>query len=104
MADKLNPIALYTLMVTMVLSGACLGIVLKLMDTTVSKGEMFEHPYFQCLIMFAGESLCMVIYLYQRYSLVKEYGSIQASPGMKKAVQEGMKTDVNPLLFAIPML
>jgi drug/metabolite transporter (DMT)-like permease len=45
-----------------------------------------------------------LIYLYQRYSLVREYGSIQASPGMQNAVKEGMKTDINPLLFAIPML
>jgi len=35
---------------------------------------------------------------------VKEYGSVQASPGMVKAVEEGMKTEINPLMFAIPML
>lgn len=29
---------------------------------------------------------------------------MQASPGMRQAVQEGMKTDINPLMFAIPML
>eukprot|EP00345_Euplotes_harpa_P002009 CAMPEP_0168322678 /NCGR_PEP_ID=MMETSP0213-20121227/3034_1 /TAXON_ID=151035 /ORGANISM="Euplotes harpa, Strain FSP1.4" /LENGTH=218 /DNA_ID=CAMNT_0008324615 /DNA_START=86 /DNA_END=742 /DNA_ORIENTATION=- len=88
----------------MILSGAGLGIVLKLMDTAEAYDEPFEHPYFQCLIMFVGESLCIFIYLYQRQSLVREFGSVQASPGMKKAVQEGMKTDINPLLFAVPML
>lgn len=44
------------------------------------------------------------MYLFQKYQLVREYGSVQASPGMQKAVEEGMKTSVNPLLFAIPML
>ena len=29
---------------------------------------------------------------------------MEESSGMKKAVEEGMKTDINPLLFAIPML
>ena len=104
MAETINPVALYILMASMVLSASTLGIVLKLMDTTESKGHPFEHPFFQCLIMFAGEALCILIYLYQRYSLVREYGSIQASPGMQNAVKEGMKTDINPLLFAIPML
>ena len=88
----------------MVLSASTLGVILKLMDTTESKGHPFEHPFFQCLIMFAGESLCIFIYLYQRYSLVRNYGSVQASPGMQNAVKEGMKTDINPLLFTIPML
>lgn len=91
-------------MAAMVISGACLGITLKLMDTLEVKGEQFEHPYFQGMIMFVGESLCMIVYLFQRQQLVREYGSVQASPGMVKAVEEGMKTKVNPLLFAIPML
>jgi hypothetical protein len=47
MADKINPIALYVLMAAMVLSGAGLGITLKLMDTITVKEQLFEHPFFQ---------------------------------------------------------
>lgn len=57
MAEKMNPVVLYVLMALMVLSGAGLGITLKLMDTTEVKGHEFEHPFFQGLIMFIGESL-----------------------------------------------
>jgi drug/metabolite transporter (DMT)-like permease len=105
MAETINPAMLYFLMAVMVLSGAGLGITLKMMDSVEDKnGDAFEHPFFQSLIMFIGESLCIFVYMFQNYKLVKEYGTIQASPGMVQAVQEGMKTDVNPLIFAIPML
>jgi len=104
MAEKINPLVLYVLMALMVLSGAGLGITLKLMDTMNVKGEDFEHPFFQGMIMFLGESLCIFIYLIQKYQLIREHGSIQHSPGMVKAVEEGMKTQINPLMFAIPML
>lgn len=90
-------------MVMMVLSGAGLGIILKLMNTLEIKGEPFEHPFFQSIIMFIGESLCMIIYLIEKYKIVRTYGNVQASPAMIKAVEEGMKTNINPLLFAIPM-
>lgn len=92
-------------MVLMVLSGAGLGVTIKMMDTVEDdEGEPFEHPFFQGMIMFVGESLCIFVYMFQKYQLVRQYGSVQASPGMIKAVEEGMKTDVNPLIFAIPML
>lgn len=104
MADKINPTLLYVLMALMVLSGALLGITLKMMDSMTVKGYPFEHPFLQGAIMFIGESLCIFVYMYQRQQLVKEHGSIQASPGMRQAAKEGMKTEINPLLFAIPML
>lgn len=47
MAEKMNPLSLYILMAAMVLSGAGLGITLKLMDTKKVRGEYFEHPYVQ---------------------------------------------------------
>ena len=34
---------------------------------------------------------------------MSKYGSLQNSPSMKRAVSEGMKTNINPLLLAIPM-
>jgi multidrug transporter EmrE-like cation transporter len=88
----------------MVLSGASLGIVLKLQNTLKIKEQPFEHPYVQLLTMFLGEHLCIYVYYFQKWQLVKQYGSEQASPGMQKAVAEGMKTNINPLILAIPML
>ena len=104
MADKISAFSLWIVIILMLLSSSFLGIMLKLMDTMVVLGHEFEHPFFQSLLMFIGESLCIWIYLFQKYQIIREYGSVEASPGMKKAVEEGMKTDINPLLFAIPML
>ena len=42
--------------------------------------------------------------MFQKYKVVKQYGSTQASPTQIKAVNEGMKTNPNRLLFAVPML
>lgn len=104
MAEHINPLVLYILMAAMVLSGAGLGIVLKLMNNVNVEGQYFEHPFFQCLIMFIGESLCIFMYLIEKQALKRKYGSIEASPGMQHAIKTGMKTKINPLLLAIPML
>ncbi|CAI2370233.1 unnamed protein product [Moneuplotes crassus] len=104
MAETISPYKLWTLIGLLLLSSSLLGIMLKMMDMVEVDGKEFEHPFFQSLIMFVGESLCILVYLFQKYRTVKEYGSVQASPGMRQAVQEGMKTDINPLMFAIPML
>ena len=104
MAEKISSIVLNILIFLMLASSSVLGIMIKLMDSVEVNGETFEHPFVQSFIMFMGESLCIFVYLYQKYRIVQEYGSVMASPGMRKAVEEGMKTDINPLLFAIPML
>ena len=94
----------YMLMLAMVLSGATLGIILKLQNSVTVDGDSFNHPYFQWLQMFVGESLWIFIYLFEKAYLRKTYGSVEASPGMQKAVAEGMKTKIFPLLLGIPML
>lgn len=103
MAEKISPVALYSLMVAMVLSGASLGILLKLQNSVTSLGKPFEHPFIQLLTMFLGEHLCIYVYLIQKRMIIKEHGSYESSPGVLKAKAEGMKTDINPLLLAIPM-
>jgi drug/metabolite transporter (DMT)-like permease len=103
MAEKINPLTLYTLMVMMVLSGAGLGILLKLQNNVVSKGSKFEHPFIQLFTMFLGEHMCIYVYLWQKRQITNQYGSYQASPGVQRAIAEGMKTDINPLILAIPM-
>ena len=90
----------------MILSGATLGIVLKLQSKIkVSNGEddHFEHPFFLVLIMFIGEALCIFLYLGEKMWIIKTYGSIEESPEMRNAVTQGLKTNINPLLMAIPM-
>jgi drug/metabolite transporter (DMT)-like permease len=81
-----------------------LGIVLKLQNNVKVDDVSFKHPFFQCLTMFVGESLCIWIYLIEKMQLKKKYGSVESSPGMVKAKEDGLKTKINPLLFAIPML
>lgn len=53
--------------------------------------------------MFVGESLCIFWYLAEKVYLKRQYGSVEASPGMQNAIKSGMKTKINPLLLAIPM-
>eukprot|EP00343_Euplotes_focardii_P008851 CAMPEP_0205825412 /NCGR_PEP_ID=MMETSP0206-20130828/25083_1 /ASSEMBLY_ACC=CAM_ASM_000279 /TAXON_ID=36767 /ORGANISM="Euplotes focardii, Strain TN1" /LENGTH=400 /DNA_ID=CAMNT_0053124439 /DNA_START=73 /DNA_END=1275 /DNA_ORIENTATION=- len=88
----------------MILSGATLGIVLKLQSNVERDGSKFEHPFFLVFVMFIGEALCILMYIGEKMYLTKTYGSIEASPGMKDAREKGLKTDINPLLLAIPML
>jgi drug/metabolite transporter (DMT)-like permease len=103
MAEAINPVLLYVLMAAMVLSGATLGVVLKLQNNVKVGEYYFEHPFFQCLTMFVGESLCIWMYLIEKRYLKKKYGSVEASPGMQHAIKNNMKTKINPLLLAIPM-
>ena len=100
----INQAFVYILMLAMVISGSTLGIILKLQNSVTVDGNSFNHPYFQWLQMFVGESLWILMYLGEKYYLKKTYGSIEASPGMQKAVSEGMKTSIFPLLLGIPML
>ena len=104
MAQVINPIILYVVMVALVLAGMGNGVVIKLENNVTVNGDKFEHAFFQTLIMFLGESLWMLMFLYEVYYLRKNYGSVQASPGMQKAIADGLKTNINPLLLTIPML
>lgn len=88
----------------MILSGATLGVVLKLQANVTHNGQAFEHPFFLVLVMFIGEALCIFMYMGEKAYLKKTYGSIEESPGMKNARTQGLRTDINPLLMAIPMM
>ena len=103
MAQTLNPVILYVVMVALVLAGTGNGIVIKLENNVTVDNKKFEHAFFQTLIMFLGESLWILVFIYEVYSLRKNYGSVQASPGMQKAIQDGLKTNINPLWLTIPM-
>lgn len=103
-APKLNSCIFSILGTLMILNGLTLGVVLKLQATVSIDGHKFEHPFFLVIIMFIGESLCIPLYIGERAYLTRKYGSIEKSPGMKDAVEKGLKTSINPMILTIPML
>ena len=103
MEHTINPFILYSVMIALVLSGTGNGIVIKLANNVSIDGEKFEHAFFQTLVMFIGESQWIFLFIYEVYYLKKNYGSVEASPGMQKAIADGLKTNINPLLLTIPM-
>jgi hypothetical protein len=51
------------LMIGMLVFGAANTLVMKYMDNTVvGNGQLFNHPYFQGIIMFTGELMCLFVY------------------------------------------
>lgn len=92
-------------MVGMLVFGSMNTIVLKYQDNTHSLGQLFTHPYLQTAIMFLGEFVCMGLFvgktLYNR-SREEKGESVPLSPGASKAVEKRMRTNINPLLLAIP--
>lgn len=58
---------MYMLMGGMLFAGTVNTIVLKLQDGFSSTVDGvpyndFNHPFFQCMVMFIGECLCMIVY------------------------------------------
>jgi len=92
-------------MLGMLVFGSMNTIVLKYQDNTHALGQLFTHPYLQTAIMFLGEFVCMGLFvgktLYNR-SREQKGESIPLSPGASKAVEKKMRTNINPLLLAIP--
>ncbi|CAI2370445.1 unnamed protein product [Moneuplotes crassus] len=104
MEDSISALKLTILILMMLTASSTHGIILKFMNTVVVDGVAFEHPFIQTLTMFIGNSFCIFIYLYQKHKSIKKYGSLKESPRMRKAIAEGLKTDINPTIFIIPML
>jgi hypothetical protein len=102
----------------MLMFGTCNTLVMKAQDEVVvgtytdpvtgeQSDQKFTHPYFQCANMFVGELMCLVVY-FLRKSLcgkkVKEEDEevMPLSPGTQMAQKTQLKTNINPLLLAIP--
>jgi hypothetical protein len=68
----------------------------------------FTHPYFQCANMFVGELMCLVVYFSRKACCGKKVKDeddqevIPLSPGTQMAQKTKLKTNINPLLLAIP--
>ena len=95
-------------MVGMLLTGTLNTITLKLQNerTTPSndgKEIKYKHPFLQTVFMFAGECLCLIMYFYIHMKEKKNADPVSGKT-MSELVAEskGLKTDINPLVIAIP--
>jgi drug/metabolite transporter (DMT)-like permease len=119
-SEKLVGMRLYLVMLGMLLTGTANTILTKWQNGMVGltsppawdapkedplRPSKFTHPYYQSANMFLGEMLCLVLYgakmLYQRRQ--RDLGMpTPMSPGAQAAGTVQLKTDINPLLLAIP--
>ena len=109
MADtqKVSKCFIYCVMIGMLLSGSANTLVQKLQDQAVAAGNLFTHPYFQTLIMFTGELSVLGAYGIKKWWMnaqAKKTGdaALMMSPGTKQAGEQQLKSNINPLLLAIP--
>ena len=104
MESRPHIVFIYIFMVSMIAWGAGNGIATKLTNVSESLGESFKHPFFQTFTMFLGESLWMLVFMYEIYNAKKQYGGYENSPSVIKARAQGKNTNLHPLKLAIPML
>jgi len=83
-------------MAIMMTAGTCNTMVAKIQDMQSSDGNAYWHPYFQTSTMFAGEFMCLFVYLGDR-AINK---SQDAAPSAPK--KPGFKAKLGPLIFALP--
>ena len=86
----------YAVMLIMLITGCANTIVLKVMDEihVTDKGYKYIHPYFQSIIMFFGESLCLAVYLC--------ITSKQTSPSAQRAAQANLLPTNNFFILGFP--
>ena len=98
-------------MVGMLIAGTCNTILMKIQNSTPvdpdDPKKTFNHPFVQCAIMFLGECLCLVLYgiklLYNKHKAKTQSSMVvPTSPGTQQAEMLHLKTNINPLLLAIP--
>jgi len=96
---------LYTIMVMMLVFGAYDTIVLKAQDKYEVEIDgvlqEYTHPYFQCLVMFSGQALCLIIYFSKKYCCGPKGNNSSVLEDAPKEVG-GLKTSINPVLLLIP--
>ncbi|CAI2372902.1 unnamed protein product [Moneuplotes crassus] len=107
---------IYTTMSLMVMFGGGCIVVIKLLNSSLSEGEYFHHPFFLTLLLFIGE-MCSFIVVWvkdwidkRKYPLSRsssESGAHESSENNPEALlirEKRLRTDYNPLVLAIPML
>jgi hypothetical protein len=108
---EVSKVFLYSIMCGMLITGTANTLVGKYVDIQVAPADSgiegrcfyFTHPYLQTTVMFAGELLCFV-FLAVKIQLDKRAARQLEimSPGANLAKQIKQKTNINPLLLAIP--
>ncbi|CAG9321013.1 unnamed protein product [Blepharisma stoltei] len=96
---QVSRVFVYTLMIGMLAFGSANTLISKAMDL-----EDFEHPYFQCATMFAGEFMCLIAFGIMRWNEKRKASPaaqnlVQAKPAAPK---EGLVAKAGPLIFFIP--
>lgn len=96
-----NKVVLYIFMGLMLVLGTANTLIGKLMDLTKGNGHLFNHPYFQTAMMFAGELFCLgFYYIYIRFS--KEANAEFNTPLTEKKKNRTFREKMGKLVFAIP--
>jgi drug/metabolite transporter (DMT)-like permease len=90
---------LYLFMAGMLVFGTANTIAGKAMDLTESKGEIFNHPYFQTAGMFFGEFFCLLYYYI--YTKVSPPSS-NSEPLAAKTAPKGCLDKMGRFVFMIP--
>lgn len=84
--EKLVGLALYGVMLGMLISGSANTILMKVQNNTVGLGPgTFNHPFFQCAVMFVGELFCLGVYFAKlfinKHSQKKDVDEPPEAPG-----------------------
>ena len=83
--------------------GSFSGIIIKLVDHSISIEESFNHPWFQVFVMFIGESACILVHFFTKIRAVRQYGSFEDTPEAIEAKSNGLIMDYHPIICSIPM-
>lgn len=105
-------------MLVMLISGSANTIIYKLQDGTDAAAPKsnfpiavpFNQPFWQCAVMFVGELMCLGVYGIKVYMKKKAALNTKSEDtvdlivfgGHRNAEGKKMKTNINPLLLAIP--
>jgi len=97
-------------MLGMLVSGTANTILMKVQNQTPVEqlpgiqNKTFNHPFFQCAVMFLGELLCLGVYgaklLWQKRQ--RKLGQLPPEEVESLPDDVKLKTSINPLLLAIP--
>lgn len=95
-----NRCILYTFMFCMLIFGTLNTIAGKAMDMAHSRGELFNHPYFQTAGMFLGEFFCIFYYFIYKKVAKLEQGQEPLKP--KTLEKKSCTAKMGIFVFIIP--
>jgi len=102
MSNTISRWKLYTLMGGLVVVGAFGASLARLQGKQKVGDGNWEHPWFQAFAMFIGESFCLGYYFIEKQINRRKFGTRGMDPDIIDARKEGLRSDINVFLFAIP--